>query len=65
VADREARNVRTVADLVRAVRSVARHFKTDTVVIVGSQAVLLTWPEAPAALRTSPEIDAYPANAAQ
>lgn len=62
MAGREARGVRTVADLTRAVRSLARHFKTDTVVVVGSQAVLLTWPDAPAPMRLSPEIDAYPAN---
>src|SRR5258708_7846831 len=63
MADREARQLRTVADLIRAVRSLARHFNTDTVIIFGCQAVLLTWPDAPALMRASPEIDAYPANA--
>lgn len=53
---------RTVADLHRAVRSLCRHFKTDAVIIIGSQAVLVDWPDAPLAMRTSGEIDAYPAN---
>jgi hypothetical protein len=62
VAGSKARDARTIDDLGRAVRSLTRHFKTDTVVIVGSQAILLTWPEAPLLMRTSHEIDAYPAN---
>lgn len=32
-------------------------------VVVGSQSVLVDWPDAPALMRTSGEIDAYPANA--
>lgn len=55
--------VRSVADLEEAVRALAFHFQTDTIVIVGSQAILVGWPEAPVVMRTSPEIDAYPANA--
>ena len=31
--------------------------------IIGSQAILASWPDAPALLRASGEIDAYPANA--
>jgi len=62
---REARDTRTVEDLVRAVRSLTRHFNTDTIVIVGSQAVLLFWPDAPVLMRTSNEIDAYPENYGQ
>jgi hypothetical protein len=34
-------DVRTIEDLERAVRALAAHFETDTVVIVGSQSVLL------------------------
>jgi hypothetical protein len=38
-------------------------FKTDTIFIIGSQGILLAWPDAPAWMRASPEIDAFPANA--
>jgi hypothetical protein len=55
-------SVRTLEDLHRAVRSIAVHFKTDIVVIIGSQSVLLEWPDAPVLMRTSGEIDAYPGN---
>jgi hypothetical protein len=34
-------------------------------VIIGSQAILATWPDAPRLLRRSGEIDAYPENARQ
>lgn len=54
--------VRTIDDLHRAVRALAVHFDTDVVVIVGSQSVLLEWPDAPVLMRTSGEIDAYPGN---
>jgi hypothetical protein len=40
-----------------------RHFGADAVIVVGSQAILATWPDAPIVLRSSGEIDAYPANA--
>ena len=53
---------RTVADLHRAVRSIGQHFKTDTVIIIGSQAILVDWPDAPVVMRTSGEIYAYPGN---
>ncbi|MDP6427348.1 MAG: hypothetical protein QGH73_01020 [Rhodospirillales bacterium] len=53
---------RTEEDLIRAVRSIGSHFKTDTVFIIGSQAILLDQPAAPANLRTTDEIDAYPGN---
>lgn len=43
-------------------RALATHFRTDTVVIIGSQSVLLEWPDAPVLMRTSGEIDAYPIN---
>jgi len=56
-------SVRTRLDLERAVRSLAEHFRTDAVVVVGSQSVLVGWPDAPVLMRTSGEIDAYPANA--
>jgi hypothetical protein len=48
---------------VETVRAIARLFKTDKVFIIGSQSILLSWPQAPVVLRTSGEIDAYPANA--
>ena len=62
MADGKARDDRTIDDLERAVRSLTRHFNTDTVIVIGSQAILLTWPQAPVLMRTSHEIDAYPAN---
>jgi hypothetical protein len=55
--------VRTVGDLDRAVRTLSSYFHTNAVVIVGSQSVLVGWPDAPVLMRTSGEIDAYPANA--
>ena len=57
------RPVRTLEDLDRAVRAIATEFKTDRIFIVGSQGILLAWPDAPLALRTSPEIDLFPENA--
>ncbi len=56
-------DIRTVADLDRTARSLALHFKTRTVVVVGSQGILVGWPGAPVTMCMSPEIDAYPANA--
>jgi hypothetical protein len=55
--------VRTFEDVVETVRAIARLFKTDKVLIIGSQSILLSWPDAPIVLRTSGEIDAYPENA--
>jgi hypothetical protein len=55
--------LRTEEDLQRVVRALAREFKTDTVFIIGSQAILMSWPDAPSIMRATPEIDAYPANA--
>jgi hypothetical protein len=55
--------LRTEEDLQRVVRALAREFKTDTVFIIGSQAILMSWPDAPGVMRGSPEIDAYPGNA--
>ena len=43
-------------DLERAIRSVAEHFKTDTVVIVGSQALLVGRNDVMRQLRMSVEI---------
>lgn len=54
--------IRTVADLERTARSLALHFKARTVVVVGSQGILVGWPGAPVTMCMSPEIDAYPAN---
>lgn len=59
----EGQEARTIADLERAVRALAVHFGCDTTIIVGSQATLVGWPDAPILMRTSPEIDAFPANA--
>jgi hypothetical protein len=56
-------DLQTEGDLRRAVRSLARHFKTDTVIMIGSQSILVDWPDAPVQMRLSGEIDAYPANA--
>lgn len=55
--------VRTFEDLVETVKAIARLFETDKVFIIGSQSILLSWPDAPIILRTSGEIDAYPENA--
>lgn len=54
---------RTLDDLERTVRALATEFKTDKVFIIGSQAILVGWPDAPVGMRISPEIDAYPENA--
>lgn len=57
------RLTRTLADLERTVRAIATEFKSDTVFIIGSQAILFGWPDAPSAMTATPEIDAFPANA--
>lgn len=54
---------RTKEDIERAVRALAEEFKTDTVFIIGSQAILMSWPDAPEIMRGTPEVDAYPENA--
>jgi hypothetical protein len=54
---------RSLDDLDRTVRAIATEFKTDKIFIIGSQGILLAWPDAPTTMRASPEIDAYPANA--
>jgi hypothetical protein len=59
----KSRPTRTLEDLERAVRAIATEFQTDTIFIIGSQSILLAWPDAPTVLRTSPEIDAFPENA--
>src|SRR4051794_10226770 len=58
-----SRPLRSLDDLERTVRAIATEFKADKVFIIGSQGILLAWPDAPAMMRTSPEIDAFPANA--
>jgi len=50
-------------DLERTVRAIATEFKTDKIFIIGSQSILLAWPDAPPVMRTSPEIDVFPDNA--
>jgi hypothetical protein len=45
------RQSRTIADLERTVRAIATEFKTDSVFIIGSQAILVGWPEAPLAAK--------------
>src|SRR5215210_1868535 len=44
----EGTDVRTVADFHDAVRALCEYFKTDTTIIIGSQAILVGWPDAPA-----------------
>jgi hypothetical protein len=58
-----SRPVRTLEDLERTVRAIATEFKTEKIFIIGSQSILLAWPDAPPAMRTSPEIDVFPENA--
>jgi hypothetical protein len=58
-----SKTVRTLEDLERTVRAIATEFKTDRIFIIGSQGILLDWPDAPPLIRTSPEIDVYPENA--
>jgi hypothetical protein len=58
-----SRPVRTLEDLERTVRAIATEFKTDKIFIIGSQSILLAWPDAPPVMRTSPEIDVFPDNA--
>jgi len=41
------RSIRTLEDLDRTVRALATEFKTDKVFIIGSQGILLGWPDAP------------------
>ena len=57
------RSIRTLEDLERTVRAIATEFKADKIFIIGSQGILLGWPDAPPLMRASPEIDAFPANA--
>jgi hypothetical protein len=45
------------------IRALGFEFKTDTVFIVGSQAILASMPDAPDVVRQSPEFDAFPGNA--
>jgi len=59
----EFQPVRTLEDLERTVRAIATEFKSDKIFIIGSQSILLAWPNAPPLMRTSPEIDVYPGNA--
>lgn len=47
---------RTTEDLERVIRAIAREFVTDTVFIIGSQAVLMSWPDAPGELPRSTRI---------
>jgi len=58
-----SRSLRTLEDLERTVRAIATEFKTDKIFIIGSQSILLGWPDAPPVMRASPEIDVYPGNA--
>ena len=55
--------LRTEEDLQRVIRALAREFNTDAVFIIGSQAILMSWPDPPSIMLMTPEIDAYPANA--
>lgn len=53
---------RTIDDVWRAVRAVCELCNTDTVVIIGSQAALFRWRDAPERIRYTLEIDVYPQN---
>jgi hypothetical protein len=56
-------SIRTLEDLDSTVRAIATEFNTEEVFIIGSQSILLAWPDAPTVMRSSGEIDAYPGNA--
>jgi len=58
-----SRSIRNLEDLERTVRAIATEFKTEKVFIIGSQSILLAWPDAPSVMRASPEIDVFPGNA--
>lgn len=47
----EKKTLRTLEDLLRVVRALAYEFKTDTVFVVGSQAILASMPDAPEIVR--------------
>lgn len=51
----EKKTLRTLEDLLRVVRALAYEFKTDTVFVVGSQAILASMPDAPEIVRESPK----------
>jgi hypothetical protein len=54
--------IRTPKDLGPLADKLSTMFETDVVVVVGSQALLVGWPNSPEGLRESNEIDAFPAN---
>lgn len=60
----QGNDFRSIADLMRVGRALSRHFDTNTVVVIGSQAVLAHIRDPRPALVRSLEIDAYPGNAA-
>ena len=51
-----ARPYRTLEDLERTVRALAIEFDTDKVIIIGSQAILVEWPEAPTDMTAHPRL---------
>jgi hypothetical protein len=59
----KSKPLRTVEDVDHTIRALAEYFKADETVVIGIQAILLHWPDAPESIRHSPEVDAYPANA--
>jgi hypothetical protein len=59
----DKKTLRTIEELRRVIRALGFEFKTDTVFIIGSQAILASMPDAPEVVRQSPEFDAYPGNA--
>jgi hypothetical protein len=54
--------IRTPKDLGPVADKLSTMFDTDILVVVGSQALLVGWPNSPDEIRRSAEIDAYPAN---
>lgn len=61
MANRQSR-IMQQGDLERAVRSVARLFDSDEIVVIGSQALLVVHDDVPRELRMSEEFDAYTAD---
>jgi hypothetical protein len=57
------KKLRTIEDVERVVRALARAFEAEEVFIIGSQAILASMPDAPESARESPEVDAFPGNA--
>jgi hypothetical protein len=60
--DKTPGSYRSRDELDHAVRALCEHFGARAVVVIGSQAILGHWPDAPRQMRRSLEFDAYPEN---